>query len=107
MDQQHTHATPLSPQQVRIDWRRLVKWLLATLIVPVLLAILFDLLIATLPILTLITSLICIPVATIFVSRAILSEMDRVLTVLAPAVPKLEDDTVENPNGAGSAGARA
>ena len=107
MDQQHTHATPLSPPQVRIDWRRLVKWLLATLIVPVLLAILFDLLIATLPILTLITSLICIPVATIFVSRAILSEMDRVLTVLAPEVPELENDTVENPNGAGSAGARA
>jgi len=107
MKEQHTHAMSPLPPQTRVDWRRLTKWLLATLIVPVVLAILLDLLIATLPILTLIMSLICIPVATIFVGRAILSEMDRVLTVLAPKVPELKDEAVENPKGAGPAGTRA
>jgi len=108
MDEQHAQTAPPSPPQVRIDWRRLVKRLMLTLVVPVLSAIIFDLLIGTLPILTLVTSLICIPVATIFVSRAILSEMDRVLTVLAPEVPELEADAVEeNSNGAGRPDASA
>lgn len=107
MDEQYAQTAPPSPPQVRIDWRRLTKWLMLTLIVPVVSAIIFDLLIGTLPILTLVTSLICIPVATFFVGRAILSEMDRVLAVLAPEVPKSDDDAVENLNGAGNSGAGA
>ncbi len=107
MDEQHAQTVPPSPPQIRIDWRRLTKRLMLTLIVPVLLAITFDLLIGTLPILTLVTSLICIPVATIFVSRAILSEMDRVLTVLAPEVSEPDDDAVDNSKGADSSGASA
>jgi len=108
MDEQHAQVASPSPPQVHIDWRRLTKRRMLTLIVPVLLAIILDLLIGTLPILTLVTSLICIPVATIFVSRAILSEMDRVLTVLAPEVPEPEADAVEeNSNGAGRPGASA
>lgn len=105
MDEQHAQTVPPSPPQIGIDWRRLTKWLMLTLIVPVLVAITFDLLIGTLPILTLVASLISIPVATIFVSRAILSEMDRVLTVLAPEVP--DDDAVDNSKGADSSGASA
>lgn len=104
MDEQPAQPSPL---QAQIDWRRLTKWLLLTLILPVLLAISIDLLIGMLPILTLVTSLICIPVATFFVGRAILSEMDRVLAVLAPEVPKSDDDAVENLNGAGNSGAGA
>jgi len=107
MDEQHAQTAPPSPPQVRIDWRRLTKWLMLTLVVPVGAAITFDLLIGTLPILTLVTSLICIPVATIFVSRAILSEMDRVMAVLAPEVPEPVDDAVDNSKGADSSGASA
>lgn len=98
---------PPSPPPVRIDWRRLTKRLLLTLIVPALLAIAIDLLIGTLPILTLVTSLICIPAATVIVGRAILSEMDRVLMVLAPEVSEPDDDAVDNSKGAGSSGASA
>ncbi len=63
-----------------------------TLVAPVFVALLLDLLLATLPLITMVVAVICIPLATFVVMRAALSELDRVIKEVAPPV-QADDDT--------------
>ncbi len=80
----------MTPAPVRIDlWRGL--WaLLFTLVLPMSLAVVADLLTGSLPWLTIAAVLICIPLATVVVSRTVLAEFDRVVALVAP--PELDED---------------
>ena len=87
---------------VRINVRRALKALLATLVIPMTAAILLDLATGLLPLLTIAGVVICIPLATIVVNRTLLEEMNRVIELVAPAlppeVPPLEtQDRIGNP----------
>jgi hypothetical protein len=78
-------------QTARIDVRRLARALVFTLVAPLTLAIILDLSLDTLPLATLVASVIFIPLATVVVSRAALSELDKVIQAVAP----LEGDSPE------------
>ncbi|HAJ35040.1 MAG TPA: hypothetical protein DCL15_05045 [Chloroflexi bacterium] len=86
-------------QQAHVNWRQLTIRLLLTLIAPVGFALLLDWWLATLPLITMVIGLICIPLATAVVVRTALSELDRVIAEVAP------DDQVvdENQNADGAA----
>ncbi len=59
--------------------------LLLSLVLPVSVALLLDWSLGTMPWLTLITSLLCIPLATVIVGSAVLRDFERVLAQVAPA----------------------
>ncbi len=75
---------PIRMDAVRIDVRRGVRALLLTLVIPVSLALAVDLAAGSLPWLTVVASLICLPLAAIVVNRTVLAEFDRVVALLAP-----------------------
>jgi hypothetical protein len=62
----------------------LLKRLGLTLLLPVGLALLADLLMGTLPWITLAVSLLAIPLASLVVGKAVLRDFERVLAVVAP-----------------------
>lgn len=69
-----------------IDWKIPARWLLLSLLLPVALAVVSDVSLGTLPMLTLVVSLVCIPLATVLVMRATMTEFNRVIEIVAPAV---------------------
>ena len=82
-------------QQVsNIDWRNPARLLLLSLFVPVTAAFGLDVWLATLPLLTMAVSLICIPLATLLVVRSILAEFDRIIGMVAPVQD--DDPAIEN-----------
>jgi hypothetical protein len=83
-----TDRQELTPAPIRIDVRRGVKALLLTLVIPMAMAVTADLTTGTLPWLTLAAVLICIPLATVVVSRTVLAEFNRVVDLVAPAEPE-------------------
>lgn len=87
-------------QTVRIDVRRLAKALLFTLVLPLSLAIVLDLSLDTMPVATIAASVVCIPLASVFVIRAALSELDKVIQAVAPPEPA----TLEQPAETAEAG---
>lgn len=81
-------------KQAHVDWQQLSIRLLLTLIVPVSFALLLDWLLATLPVITMIVGLVCIPLATVVVVRTALRELDRVIAEVAP--PDQMVDEIQN-----------
>ena len=77
-----------------IDWKNPARPLLLSLFLPVMVAFSVDLLLGTLPLVTMVASIICIPLATVLVIRSILVEFDRVIEVVAPEVAEQGDDSV-------------
>jgi hypothetical protein len=86
-------------KQAHLDWRQLITGLLLTLIAPVGFALLLDWWLTTLPLITMIVGLICIPLATVVVVRTALSELDRVIAAVAPDDQVVDDN--QNADGAG------
>ena len=72
---------------VHLEWRKPARQLLASLLFPVLLALIVDAMLGTMPLATIVVSLVCIPLSTILVIRAVLAEMDRLIEVVAPQEP--------------------
>lgn len=68
----------------RIRLAPLAAWLAGTLLLPVTAAFLLDRLLGLTPWLTLAAALLCIPAATVFVSKAALRDLDRVIGQVAP-----------------------
>lgn len=85
-----------------IDWRRLGIRLLVTLVLPVLFALLLDRWLTTSPFLTMVTAVICIPVATFVVIRTALLELDRIIEQVAPLEQKTGDTVKTNDDGNGA-----
>jgi hypothetical protein len=73
-----------SPPVTRINWSIPAWQLLLSLFLPVGLAIGLDLMLSTLPLATMSISLICIPLATVLVTRSILAEFDKLIETVAP-----------------------
>lgn len=74
----------------RLDTRRLFTILLFTLVIPVLLCVMIDMVFDISPLLTIVSSTICIPLASLLVIKTILSEFDKVIQEVAPEEPKIE-----------------
>lgn len=89
-----TERQERTPAPIRIDLGRGLRALLFTLVLPMSLVITTDLLLGSLPWLTIAGVLICIPLATVVVNRTILGEFDRVVALVAP--PLEEDSEVED-----------
>lgn len=96
-EQMHTQTS-----STRIDWRRLGIRLLVTLVLPVLIAVLMDRLLATSPFLTMAVAIICIPVATFVVMRTALLEFDRIIEKVAPPEQETADAVATNDDGNGA-----
>ncbi|MGL4651631.1 MAG: hypothetical protein ACRC1H_19645 [Caldilineaceae bacterium] len=84
-------ATPTPQTLPRLQVALLFNRLLYTLLLPVGVALLIDLALGILPWLTLVTSLICIPLASLVVGKAVLRDLERVLAIVAPE--PLPDDS--------------
>lgn len=69
---------------VRINIRRLLRGLVTSFLLPLTLAILIDLQFSWFPLVTIGATVIFIPLATVIVTRAALSEMDQIIQKLAP-----------------------
>jgi hypothetical protein len=69
---------------VRINTRRLLHSVLVSLVFPLTLAVLADLQFGWFPLVTIGATVIFIPLSTVIVVRAALSEMDQVIQKLAP-----------------------
>lgn len=69
---------------VRINIRRLLFALVSSFILPMLIALLIDWQFGLFPWLTIGANLVCIPLATIVVIRAALSELDLLIQEIAP-----------------------
>jgi len=69
---------------VRINVRRLLRSLITSFLLPLTLAILIDLQFGWFPLVTIGATVIFIPLATVIVTRAALSEMDQLIQKLAP-----------------------
>lgn len=72
---------------VCLNIRRLFKLVLLLLVMPLSISISLDIILDLLPWLTLIVSLISIPLASIVITRATLSELDKVIQQVAPKLP--------------------
>lgn len=83
MQVSHIHA--------RINIRRLSIGLLLSLVLPLSIAILADLNLGLAPFLTIGASIIFIPLASVIVIRATLSEFDRVIQAVAPFEPENQE----------------
>jgi len=68
----------------QINVRRLVMNVLFSLVFPVTILILIDFNLGWTPLLTIVASVVFIPLSSIIVIRAVLSELDRVLQAVAP-----------------------
>ena len=68
----------------RIDWRKLAVPSLLIMVLPTIAAILLDMRLGTLPFLTIFAIVICFPLATFWVIRISLQEMERVIAEVAP-----------------------
>ena len=86
----------LSQPVTVIDWKDPVRQLLLTLILPVSLAFCIDVMAATLPLVTLVASIICIPLSTVLVIRALLAAFDSVIEIVAPEPTSPGDDSAIN-----------
>lgn len=62
-----------------IDFQRLIKLVLFTLVIPATIGVIADYILDMTPILLIIVSLFCIPVTSIWVTRVVLLEMDKVI----------------------------
>lgn len=62
-----------------IDFRRLTKLVLFALIIPVTIGGIADYILDMTPVLLIAVSLFCIPLTSIWVTRVVLSEMDRII----------------------------
>ena len=69
---------------VRINVRRLLRSLITSFLLPLTLAILIDLQFGWFPLVTIGATVIFIPLASVIVTRAALSEMDQIIQKLAP-----------------------
>jgi hypothetical protein len=74
----------MTPAPIRIDLWRGVNALLLTLVIPMLIAVMADVTMGTLPWLTIAGVIICIPLANVMVTRILLAEFDRVVAIVAP-----------------------
>lgn len=68
----------------KLDLRRLFRWLFLTFILPMSLAIAFDFLLGLRPFTTILAIVTVIPLATFFVVRVVIDELNRVLKLVAP-----------------------
>lgn len=75
-------------EHVRINVRRLTGVLLASLLLPFGAAILLDLSLGWMPLLTIGATVIFIPLSTVLVIRATLAELDVVINRVAPLEPE-------------------
>ena len=73
--------------QARINLRRLTVILLASLVLPLGVALLLDLSLGWMPLLTIAATVIFVPLSTVLVVRAILAELDLVINQVAPLDP--------------------
>jgi hypothetical protein len=78
----------------RINIQRLLMSILITLLLPLALAVLVDYSLGWMPWTTIGASLIFIPLSTIVVTRATLSELDKIIRQVAPVEP---ENGVTNP----------
>jgi hypothetical protein len=76
----------------RIEWRKLLTPFLFIMVLPSTSAILLDLWLGTLPLITIAAILIAFPLATFLVMRNALKEMDRVIVEVTPAVEPAEPE---------------
>ena len=77
-------------EHVRINVRRLLILLLGSLVLPLAGIVALDLLVGSMPWLTIGGSLIFIPLSTVLITRATLAELDMVIEKLAPIEPDQE-----------------
>ncbi len=82
----------------RINIQRLLMRLLITLLLPLALAVLADYSLGWMPWTTIGASLIFIPLSTIVVTRATLSELDKVIRQVTPVEP---ENVAANPESVG------
>jgi hypothetical protein len=78
-------------QTKRINIRRLTLGVLVSLVLPLVIVVLLDLNLGLTPLLTIVASVVLIPLSSIIVIRSVLSELDRVIQEVAP----LEIDSQE------------
>ncbi len=69
---------------VHLDIRRLSLIALACMVIPLVVGFIVDQLVPSTLSITLLAGLAAIPIAVIFVSRAVLADMDRVIRIVAP-----------------------
>lgn len=79
----------------RVQVRPLIQVLLIALVLPVGLAFLADWALGTAPLVAVVVSIICIPLATILVIQRTLHDMNALIAVVAP--PEVETTDEENP----------
>ncbi len=75
-----------------IDWKYPARLLLLSLLLPVMLAFCLDILLGSLPLVTMVASIICIPLATVLVIRSVLVDFSRVIEIVAPEEAEQGDD---------------
>ncbi len=75
------------PTNVRMDTSRLFRWLLLTFILPLSCLIILDFVLNLRPYLTILGVIVVIPLATFFVVRVTLDELNRVIRLVAPEEP--------------------
>ena len=102
-----TERQEMTPAPIRIDLGRGVRALLWSLVLPVSFALLVDWLVGSLPWVTIAAALICIPLATVVVSRIVLAEFDRVVALVAPPEAAVEEDDSGEPAAESSTAADA
>ena len=78
-------------QPPRVNVGKLLQRFVVSLVLPFGAAVLVDHLIGSAPLLTVAAIVICLPLATVVVSRAALKEMGRVIDAVAPATGSSED----------------
>ncbi|MCS6827398.1 MAG: hypothetical protein NZ553_12355 [Caldilinea sp.] len=88
----HLDGRQTLPSSMRIDWRRLTKYILLLLIAPTLAAIALDQILGTASWLTLVVSLICIPATTVVVMRTALLEFEKIIEIVAPVESEVDAD---------------
>lgn len=76
-----------------IDFRRLIKLVIFALVVPVVLAGIGDYIFDLSPVLLIGVSLFCIPLTSIWVTRVVLSELDRVIEAAEADISQALDAT--------------
>ncbi len=71
-------------QTKRINIRRLMLSVLVSLVLPFVIVVLLDLNLGLTPLLTIVASVVLIPISSVIVIRSALSELDRVIEEVAP-----------------------
>lgn len=86
-DSQQINEQTVVKSTARIDWHKLFVPSLFVMILPTLAAHLVDRWLGTLPYITIIAIVFCFPLATIWVTRVALQELDRVIAEVTPPAP--------------------